>query len=589
MSTSAAGTLKSVPAPRITHIKLTNFKGFRTFTLRLGGKDVYLVVPNNAGKSTLLASARAAARMVRIAQRERAEDRIRVDGVDQWGHAFASARIDLKAENLRHEFSPEETRLLAAFGPDVRLTAAWPNVSDNEDGFFFVKDSDVTLRRPSEVRQCLPRIAVVPVLEPLDIDERPLSDSQISSNLDSRLASRHFRNQVAYLSRKHGSDELERYIDYVHLWTPEIELLSPPSGVGKIDIYYTEEGARHPREISWAGDGIQIWLELLLHLFRNRDADVVILDEPEVFLHPDLQRRLVHVLNAHSAQTVTATHSAEVLAEAPEESVVWVHRTKRQSIRKPSAEVANELSTALGTAFNIDLARAFKARAVVFVEGADVTVLRKLAATVGAAEIGNDRRIATIRLEGFDRWDRVEGFKWLTDELLGKHIKLHVLLDRDSRGLDEVSAIEGQLGAVGVRGHIWQRHELENYLLEAPAVSRVSGVDAADVLEILEAAGEDLRTEYRAGYNAAWTKAHPKHDPRRVVKETEAAIEELFALPLLDRTGRLPGKELRAQMNQRLAAVGARPVSDCALAAELRMAEIASEVRSVLRSIEDSI
>jgi hypothetical protein len=578
-----------MPAQGLTHVKLTNFKAFKTFTLRLGGNDVYLVGPNNAGKSTLLAATRAAARMVRIAQRERADDRSRVDGVQQWGHAFASTRVDLKSENLRHEFSPEETRLYVGFGRDVRLTAVWPDASDNEDAFFFVKDNDVTLRRPTDVRQCLPRIAVVPVLSPLDPDERLLSDSQISSNLESQLASRHFRNQVAYMSRREGHDALERYFEYVHLWTPELELVPSRQAIGDIDIYYDEDGARHPREISWAGDGIQIWLQILLHLFRNQDADVVILDEPEVFLHPDLQRRLVHVLNAHSAQTVTATHSAEVLAEAPEESVVWVHRTKRQSIRKPSAEVATELSAALGTAFNVDLARAFKARAVVFVEGEDVVILRRLAATIGAVEIGNDRRITTIRLEGFERWDRLEGFKWLTDELLGKHIALHVLLDRDYRSPEEVSAIENALGNVGVGAHIWERHELENYLLEVPTISRLAAVDASVVAEFLQAAAEALRTEFRAGYLAAWTRTHPKHDAKRAVIETEAAIDELFGLPLSERLARLPGKELRAQLNQRLVANGSKPVSDRALAGDLRRNEIATELQSVLSRIEDSI
>ena len=575
--------------PRITHLKLANFKAFKTFTLRLGGGDVYLVGPNNAGKSTLLAATRSAARMVRRAQRERAEDRMEVDNVQQWGHAFASSRVDLKAENLRHEFSPVETRLIAGLGRDVRLTAIWPNPEDNEDGFFFVKDSDVTLRRPTDVRVCLPRIAVVPVLSPLDPDERALSDSQISANLDSRLASRHFRNQVAYMARKDGSAQVVDFFEYVHLWTPEIELQAPSFTSGDIDLYYREEGARHPRELSWAGDGIQIWLQLLLHLFRNADADVVILDEPEVFLHPDLQRRLVHVLSAHSAQTITATHSAEVLAEASEEAVVWVHRTRRQSIRKPSAEIATELSSALGTAFNVDLARAFKARAVVFVEGADIVILRKLAATIGAPELGNGRRITTIKLEGFDRWDRIKGFKWLTEELLGKQIKLHVLLDRDYRSADEVSKIEGKLRDIGVAAHVWARHKLENYLLEVPAIARLATLATEAVLASLHQATEALRGEYRAGFVSAWLRTHPGHDSRKALTEAEASLEELFDLPLAARVARLPGKEARAQLNQRIVAVGGSAVSDRGLGSELRSSEIDAEMHVVIQRIEASI
>ena len=78
----------------------------------------------------------------------------------------------------------------------------------------------------------------------------------------------------------------------------------------ELDLLYTEPGRRSEKEIVWAGDGIQVWLQLLLHVFRNRHVDVVILDEPDVFLHPDLQRRLVKLLDELPAQTIAATHSS---------------------------------------------------------------------------------------------------------------------------------------------------------------------------------------------------------------------------------------------------------------------------------------
>ena len=65
-----------------------------------------------------------------------------------------------------------------------------------------------------------------------------------------------------------------------------------------LDLYYTEAGRRTEKELVWAGDGVQIWLQLLLHVFRLRERDVVVLDEPDVFLHPDLQRRLVWLLES---------------------------------------------------------------------------------------------------------------------------------------------------------------------------------------------------------------------------------------------------------------------------------------------------
>jgi len=321
----------------------------------------------------------------------------------QYGHLFSSDQIGLVEENLRHEFVQEETRLEARFGRDARLVAVWP-VDEVDGGFFLVKDNDVTLRRPAEVRRIFPTIGVVPILTPVEHLERGLSDSQVKANLDTRLASRHFRNQMSRLGL-----EFRPFCDYVHKWTPEMQLEGDvqvrPSGL--LDLNYTESGGRLPRELFWAGDGVQIWLQILLHLWRHRDADVVLLDEPEVFLHADLQRRLVSVLDAHPAQTLMATHSSEVIAEAPAEAIVWASRNRRASVRSPKPAVRAELHRTLGSGFNMDLARTLKARAVVFVEGTDMKVLRLLAVTLGASNLAVESRVATISLEGFDRWDRV--------------------------------------------------------------------------------------------------------------------------------------------------------------------------------------
>ncbi|MFZ8305259.1 AAA family ATPase, partial [Staphylococcus aureus] len=77
---------------------------------------------------------------------------------------------------------------------------------------------------------------------------------------------------------------------------PEVSNLSIRRSYGNkddaFDLFYEEQASRNEREIAWAGDGIQIWLQELYHMWMQRAADVIILDEPDVFLHPDLQRRL---------------------------------------------------------------------------------------------------------------------------------------------------------------------------------------------------------------------------------------------------------------------------------------------------------
>jgi hypothetical protein len=147
-------------------------------------------------------------------------------------------------------------------------------------------------------------------------------------------ASRHFRNHAWEMQR---TGEWPKFLGFVSDWLPEIELLNVELlESGHLGIFYREGNSRVPKELAWAGDGIQIWLQLLWHLYKSRDAETIVLDEPEVYLHPDLQRRLVRLLDHLSAQVIMASHSADVIAEAPQNSIVWVDRRTNTSRRAGS-------------------------------------------------------------------------------------------------------------------------------------------------------------------------------------------------------------------------------------------------------------
>jgi hypothetical protein len=74
-----------------------------------------------------------------------------------------------------------------------------------------------------------------------------------------------------------------------------------------------------------------------------------------VFLHADLQRRLVAILTEMPAQAITATHAQEIIAEAPARAIVWISKDRRQAVSAPDAGVLEELSASLGSGFNLRL------------------------------------------------------------------------------------------------------------------------------------------------------------------------------------------------------------------------------------------
>jgi hypothetical protein len=580
----------------IDRLELTNFKGFDRFTLHLNGKDALLVGPNNAGKSTAVAALRAATNMLRIA-RARAPDGNRdVDGSLRPGWFFNNDQVQLVDENLRHEFRQIDTRLKLVCS-DAHLVALWPADEPDDSGFFFCTDGGVALRRPKEIRQAFPRIGLVPVLSPVEQQEESLTNGHVKSSAEGRIASRHFRNHLRIMDETpigDGRTLLDEFREFAEPWLLDVTLgdlrHSYAGARPGLDLLYSEESSPREKEIFWAGDGIQIWLQLLAYFFRNDDRDVMVLDEPEVFLHPDLQRRLVTLIEQADAQVILATHSAEMLAEAPQDSIVWVSRTRRRATRSPGPEIRAQLSEAIGSQFNLRLARALRSRRVLFVEGQDIKILRVLARTIGATRIADEDGIAVIQLDGFDRWEHVEPFQWLLGNLLEDAVRTTVVLDRDYRTDADVKEVLTRLNAVGVEGHVWEAHELENYVISAPVIARLSKAPLAQVEAIIHNSIVAMESDFLTGVTT-----HLLKKAKRARESEEAAIktgQKLGSTLWAEKSKqvlRVPGKELLSAINTELQAAGHKAVAARSLASRMREAEIDSEVKSLLLKIEAGI
>jgi hypothetical protein len=577
----------------IRTLRLEHFKAFEKFTVTFP-QDAFLVGPNNAGKSTVIAALRSVAAMARTAERLRPSVVRKIDGIERRGHAFSGESVGLVEENLRHEFHQVETRLAVSFEGDGRIEAVWP--TDDSGGFFWVMDNDMNAASPQHVRGVLPSIGLVPVLSPVDHVETLLSENHVKSNLDSRLASRHFRNQLHLLEREYG-ERGNRFADFKQFaapWISELKLTDLTLRYGEgtaFDLFYLEPGSRTEKEIFWSGDGMQIWLQLLLHLYRLQGSDVIVLDEPDVFLHSDLQRRLVRLLEELPAQTIIATHSPEVVAEATPRSIVWVSRERARAVRAPKGELLAGLSGALGTQFNLRLARALKTRVVLFVEGTDLKILGSLARTLGLTRLQQEAGIAVVPLGGFDGWEHVEPFRWLMSEFFEEAASVYVILDRDYRTEATVERVRRRLRAAEIDPHVWRRKELENYLIVPSALARDSGASEAWIEQTLEDCVSDLEDDVYAQINAEYMKQVRRETPKAagptVLKEAKKRADARWGDPAR-RLQVCGGKDLLRLLNGRLQSAGHETVSARKLARSLRKGEIAEEVRSTLEPIDSA-
>ncbi|GAA3749880.1 ATP-dependent nuclease [Micromonospora maritima] len=576
----------------IDSLRFVRYKGFEDFSVHFGRKNV-LIGPNNSGKSTIISALRLSTALLSLASRRTPNAKFRDDDRDVVGYPISAISMrDLPGfvfENIRYEFREEPASLELKLKGGASMRAVWPV---DEPAFFYIERAPgMGARTAAQVKGIAPRIGIIPVLTPVDHREELLSPDYVRSNISSRLASRHFRNQLYYL-RNTEPDAYKEFLEFALENTPEILDLRIETDRSTIpnehDIFFTEAVTRSEKELFWAGDGLQIWIQILFHAYRHKDADVLVLDEPDVYLHPDLQRRLVTVLEEAKSQTIVATHAPEILTEASRESVIWIDRTRRRARRAKDEKVLGQVNAHLGSGFNLGIARALRSKLALFVEGKDMRVLRNLARTVDAVRVWKERGVTTIPLDGFTNWSNVKPFSWMAKELLGDSVRLAVLLDRDYRGSNLAYDVTASLADLGVHCHVWKKKELESYLVVPSAIARLSGVPEGDVLTFLDEVAESLKEDVESNYIYQRKREFSGPSSQHEVSITKALLADF------DREWRAPGRKLELApakdllhgLNRRITEVKGVTVSSRSLSNALRKGEIDSEVSDFLHQVE---
>jgi AAA15 family ATPase/GTPase len=362
----------------ITQVQFQNFKAFRNFSVNIREVNI-LVGPNNSGKSTILNAFRVLAVGIRRANSKIA---IVVPGPDGnvYGHYVPVEELPISFENVHNNYDTQRTSTITfIFSNKNRLVLFF---SKSHECILIPIPVSRSARTPSTFKKEFPiSVDFVPVLGPLEHNEPRVEDRTVSRNLPTHRASRNFRNYWRYYP-----DEFNEFARLLSDTWPNMSILPPEmAGLDTVVMFCNEDGIL--RELYWAGFGFQVWCQLLTHIVRTRKSDFLVLDEPEIYLHPDLQRQLISLLRNAGPRILLATHSTEVIAEADPDEILVVDKLNRSAKRLRDIDEVQKAVESLGSSQNFTLTQLARTRRVLFVEGTDFRLFAQFARILALSRV----------------------------------------------------------------------------------------------------------------------------------------------------------------------------------------------------------
>lgn len=580
---------------RIVSVKFTHYKAFKNFSLNLQEFNV-LVGPNNSGKSTIVGAFRILHEGLRKANSKNPE-RVVVDEIAMLGYRLNLEGLPVAAENIFHDYDDSRTAsVVFRLSNDNLLKLYFPE----RGSCLLVAESKAgEVRTTKQFRSAFDvEIGFVPILGPVDQQEPRYQKEAARQALLSSGASRNFRN-IWY----HYPDDFDRFRELIQSTWPGMDIERPEvSEDGKFLHMFCPED-RLPREICWSGYGFQVWCQMLTFIVKASSASLLVIDEPDIYLHSDLQRQLVSLLRELGPDIMLATHSTEIVVECEPTSLLNINKRKTSASRVKDVSQLKRVFSALGSNLNPTLTQIAKTRRAVFVEGLDFQVLSPLARTLGMQKLANRADFAVIQMEGFNPRRAIDLASGIEKTVGGKVLRA-VVLDRDYRCDDELAEIEAELKKNGFRVHIHKRKEIENFLLcETPLIAALrtrmrekeqrSGKTinlAPDIRNLLDSLMERVRHEVFAQLLARYSDYKRRTaghlDAATVNAQLSRDFEHKWSQPE-GREAMVPGKEILADLNSKLQEDCGVTLSDGLIASKFSHHTIPKDLSNLLEMLHE--
>lgn len=453
----------------IKSLYIENYRGFKKHNINF--KDLTLMVgKNNAGKSTIIEILRIVSLITHryktasykeipswITNPHTQESRFRIKGISP-----DIKRIIRQYDSIRYRYNNEIPYAKITFNNNFSIEIFY---GEQESIFAILRDNNNEIIKIKNKAYSLnfPQVDTLPQIGPLNLEEKILQDKTIKKAEMLSTTSLHFRNKLFNNSK--FFPEFREIVEnnWSGLTIKEVENVS-----GNLSLFVRENDFE--AEVGAMGHGLQMWLQILWFIYTSKNAQTLIIDEPDVYLHADLQNKLYTILMNTKKQIILSSHSLEFIYNTNPKNILIVQKNKTKSKFANDNTIVQNIINDIGYSSNLELMKFANSGKCIFVEGYDKEILTCFAHILGYSTFDD---IPIIPIGGKSQWKKVLGAVEITDNKTGHAISNYCILDKDYYSDEKNKNLSQEATKNNIDLTIWNSKEIENYLINPSVIFRL--------------------------------------------------------------------------------------------------------------------
>ena len=452
----------------VKKVKLENYRCFSSSEISF--RDLCIVVgKNNAGKSSLIE----ALRLISAAGKKAQSCNFTYPSANLGFSSFSKGfpidtdKLKISLSGVVYYYTNNVAKITATFSDKTQIVIAI--TSDTAFACLFDPYGNNITKSSMAREYSFDQINILPQIGLIKEKEGLLSQETVRTDQNTYLTSRHFRNEI-WLNRVERFQTFKQIAEESWDGLRIRDIIFNPTEDDYISLLL--EDARFPAEIGVMGSGLQMWLQMIWFITKSEGCRTIILDEPDVYMHPDLQRKILHVVEKRFPQVIIATHSVEIISDVEPQNIIMIDKRERSMKYANDSQAVQKIIDDIGGVQNLALLRIGNARKCLFVEGKDVDILSKFGDVISPETSFFLKTLPCVSLGGYSRLSDAYGASKLFERTTSGNIKCYCIVDRDYRSEDEVKEKERQAKENSLLLHIWRRKEIENYIINPKVLFR---------------------------------------------------------------------------------------------------------------------